>query len=102
MHGTLFYRPPRAYPERLPEGEFLVAAPPTLQANQQGGAAAWLQLMFPLIGSLGSLGMILVFHTSILIVVISIGIALFSVVMGLVMRLQQQRSEEHTSELQSR
>ncbi len=92
MHGTLFYRPPRAYPERLPEGEFLVAAPPTLQANQQGGAAAWLQLMFPLIGSLGSLGMILVFHTSILIVVISIGIALFSVVMGLVMRLQQQRT----------
>jgi S-DNA-T family DNA segregation ATPase FtsK/SpoIIIE len=89
MHGTLFYRPPRAYPERLPEGEFLVAVPPSLQTAQQGGAASWLQFLFPLVGSLGSLGFILAFHAQWWMVALGLGTALFSVLIGLLIRLQQ-------------
>ena len=92
MHGTLFYRPPRAYPERLPEGEFLVAAPPPLQAPQQGGAASWLQFLLPLVGSLGSLGFILAFHAQWWMIALGIGTALFSVVIGLLLRFQQSSS----------
>jgi S-DNA-T family DNA segregation ATPase FtsK/SpoIIIE len=92
MHGTLFKRPPRAYPERLPEGEFLVAVPPTLQTPQQGGAASWLQFLFPLVGSLGSLGFIIAFHAQWWMIALGLGTALFSVLIGLLMRIQQQRA----------
>lgn len=89
MYGTQFYRPARAYPEQLPEGDFLIAAPPTIQSAQQG-AANWLQYIFPLVGSLGSLGMIFVFHASLPFIIIAIATALLSVGMGILMRLQQQ------------
>lgn len=92
MHGTLFYRPPRGYPERLPEGEFLVAAPPTLQTTQQSGIASWLQFLFPLVGSLGSLGFILAFHAQWWMIALGLGTALFSVLLGVLTRTQQQRA----------
>ncbi len=89
MYGIQFYRPARAYPERLPEGDFLLAPPPTIQSAQQG-AASWLQYIFPLVGSLGSLGMIFVFHASLPFIIIAICTALLSVGMGVLMRFQQQ------------
>src|SRR5215475_11063124 len=90
MYGIQFYRPARAYPERLPEDDFRIAAPPTIQTAQQG-AAAWLQYAFPLVGCLGSLGMLFLFPNPYF-AIFAIATALLSVGVGVLMRLQQQGS----------
>ncbi len=91
MHGTRFYRPARDYTYsfgRLPRGEIVIQPPPAVQ-NMQGGAAVWLQLLVPLVGSMGSFIFVIVYHTNPLILVAAIGMAVLSVGLGIGMRIQQ-------------
>lgn len=54
---TTFYRPVRNYPERLPQETFQLQAPPQVP-QKQGGAAALVQLLYPLSGILMTVVMI--------------------------------------------
>ncbi|GAC1344447.1 MAG: type VII secretion protein EccC [Ktedonobacteraceae bacterium] len=67
----------------------MISAPPTLSQSSSGGATAWLQLLVPLVGSLGSIIFVIVYHTNPLILFAAVGIAVISVGLGLAMRLQQ-------------
>jgi len=91
MHGTRFYRPARDYTYsygRLPRDEIVILPPPVLQ-NVQGGATVWLQLLVPLVGSLGSFIFVIVYHSNPLILVAAIAMAVVSVGLGVAMRVQQ-------------
>lgn len=94
MAGSRFYRPPRNYAysfDGLPRDEMLIVAPPILQPKQ-GGAMIWLQLLVPLVGSFASFAFVLVYHTNPLIIIAAIGAALASVLIGVLMRVQQTHS----------
>lgn len=54
---TTFYRPVRNYPEPLPQEAFRLQAPPQVP-QKQGGAAALVQLLYPLSGVLMTVVMI--------------------------------------------
>ncbi|MGH2517157.1 MAG: FtsK/SpoIIIE domain-containing protein, partial [Ktedonobacterales bacterium] len=58
MHGIIFHRQARIYPDRLPEDEIVLVAPPATPQAQQG-ASSWLQYVIPIFGSLGSVAFIL-------------------------------------------
>jgi len=94
MAGTRFYRPPRNYAYSfgaLPRDEVVIVAPPVVQPKQSG-AMVWLQLLVPLVGSFASFTFVLVYHTNPLIIVAAVGAALASVLIGVVMRVQQSHS----------
>lgn len=94
MAGTRFYRPPRNYTYSfgaLARDEVVIVAPPVVQPKQSG-AMVWLQLLVPLVGSFASFAFVLVYHTNPLIIVAAIGAALASVLIGVVMRVQQTHS----------
>ena len=94
MAGTRFYRPPRNYAYSfgaLARDEVVIVAPPVVQPKQSG-AMVWLQLLVPLVGSFASFTFVLVYHTNPLIIVAAVGAALASVLIGIVMRVQQTHS----------
>ncbi len=99
-----FYRPARAYPPPLPKDEMIITAPPPVQ-QRQGGAASWLQYLFPVVGGLGSMVFFIAFRSNPLILVAVIAMALCSVGMGVTMGVQQrvtykrQRKIERTTYL---
>jgi len=99
-----FYRPARAYPPPLPRDEMTITAPPTVQ-QRQGGAASWLQYLFPIVGGLGSMVFFFAFRSNPFILVAVIAMALCSVGMGITMGVQQrvtykrQRKIERTTYL---
>ncbi len=92
MHGTRFYRPARdltySY-NRLPRDEITILTPPVMQPSQ-GGAGTWIQILLPLVGSLGSFVFIVAYHPPLLILCAAVGVALLTVVMGIAMRFQQR------------
>jgi DNA segregation ATPase FtsK/SpoIIIE, S-DNA-T family len=91
MAGTKFYRPPRNYAYSfgaLRRDEVVIVAPPVVQPKQSG-ATVWLQLLVPLVGSFASFAFVLVYHTNLLIIIAAVGAALASVLIGVVMRIQQ-------------
>jgi DNA segregation ATPase FtsK/SpoIIIE, S-DNA-T family len=53
MHGILFHRPARTYPDPLPHDDIVIVPPPTLVAAQKS-PARFLQFLMPLFGALGS------------------------------------------------
>ncbi|HLZ21764.1 MAG TPA: type VII secretion protein EccCa, partial [Ktedonobacterales bacterium] len=57
MLGIIFHRPARIYPDRLPEDEIVLVAPPATPQAQQG-ASSWLQYVIPVVGSLGSIAFV--------------------------------------------
>ena len=93
MHGTKFYRPARAYPPRLPEGEIVIGAPPAI-SPVHSGATTWLQYLFPVVGGLGSFVFILAFHSNVLFVVAAIAMAVCSVGVGIITGVMQRRMQK--------
>jgi DNA segregation ATPase FtsK/SpoIIIE, S-DNA-T family len=53
MHGILFHRPARTYPDPLPQNDITIASPPALEAAQKS-PARFLQFLMPVFGMLGS------------------------------------------------
>jgi S-DNA-T family DNA segregation ATPase FtsK/SpoIIIE len=102
MHGTKFYRPARAYPALLPSDEIVINSPPMLPPAQ-GGAMVWMQILFPVVGSAGSLIFILAYHASALMVFAGLAMALCSVGMGVgmgaVQRGMQKRQRRMDGEM---
>lgn len=93
MHDTKFYRPARAYPPRLPQGEIVIDAPPAI-SPMPSGVAQWLQYLFPIVGGLGSFVFILAFHSNILFVIAAIAMAVCSVGVGIIMGVMQGRMQK--------
>jgi S-DNA-T family DNA segregation ATPase FtsK/SpoIIIE len=92
MHGIVFHRPARAYPERLPQDEIVLVAPPALQAPQ-AGAASWIQYLLPLFGTLGSMAFFFAYpQRSPLVLVATGGMILASVGGGILTSVLQRRS----------
>jgi DNA segregation ATPase FtsK/SpoIIIE, S-DNA-T family len=90
MANTIFRRPPRAYPERLPEGEVVIAAPPAAHAGQPP-TVSWVQYAFPLIGSLGSLVYVLL-NPNWRTVLAAGGVTFLSLSLGFLTRFLQSRA----------
>jgi len=59
MHGIVFHRPARTYPDALPHDEIVLVAPAAAPAAQKT-PLSWLQFVIPVLGSLGGM-MFLVF-----------------------------------------
>ncbi len=53
MHGILFHRPARTYPDPLPHDDIVIVPPPALAPTQKS-PMRFLQLLMPLFGALGS------------------------------------------------
>jgi S-DNA-T family DNA segregation ATPase FtsK/SpoIIIE len=68
MPGVIFHRPARSYPDRLPEDEIVIAAPPILPQNQ-GAGFSWLQLLVPLLSSAGFLAFAFIYPNLIFVLV---------------------------------
>ncbi len=95
MSRVQFHRPARAYPAPLPDSEVVVVAPVPIQAAQQQGFTQYLQLLVPVIGSLGSLVFIIAnaaggHGVSILVILASVSVAVLSVGIGVAVHLSQQ------------
>ncbi|HLY31293.1 MAG TPA: hypothetical protein VKQ36_09705, partial [Ktedonobacterales bacterium] len=95
MSRVLFHRPARVYPAPLPEDEIVVVAPVAIQQNQQQGFQQYLQLLVPVVGSLGSLIFVIANFAgghggSLLVIFASVSVALLSVGIGIAMRVTQQ------------
>ncbi|HEX2372862.1 MAG TPA: hypothetical protein VHO93_02660, partial [Actinomycetota bacterium] len=56
--GALVHRPVRAHPRPPPGGQLTVAAPPAV-ARAPSSFAGWLQYLVPLVGSGGSVALLL-------------------------------------------
>ena len=99
MHGVVFHRPARIYPDRLPHDDIVLVAPPTMPQQTQG-ATSWLQYVLPVVGSLGSLAFFFVYQGAggsgspirLIIPAVAILMALLSVFSGVLMRRQQKRT----------
>src|SRR5271166_6590678 len=53
MHGILFHRPARTYPDPLPHDDIVIVPPPALAPTQKS-PMRFLQFLMPLFGALGS------------------------------------------------
>jgi DNA segregation ATPase FtsK/SpoIIIE, S-DNA-T family len=93
MYDTKFYRPARAYPPRLPEGEIVIDAPPVI-SPMRSGAMTWLQYLFPVVGGMGSFLFILAFHSNLLFVIAAVAIAVCAVGAGIAMGIVQGRMQK--------
>ncbi len=68
MPGVIFHRPARAYLDPLPDNEIVIAAPPTIPQSQ-GGGFSWIQLLVPLLSSIGFLAFAFLYPNPIFILV---------------------------------
>lgn len=83
-------RPSRIRPPEVPEGTVTLAAPPRVE-SAQGGAAGWLQYVFPIVGSLGGL-LFIVTNPKPLYLASGLLFMLGSIGMGIGMGVQQRMS----------
>jgi S-DNA-T family DNA segregation ATPase FtsK/SpoIIIE len=82
-----FHRPARSYPEPVPVEPIEVAEPPSVPPGTQW---SWLQLLLPVVGSLGMLGFALVYRNAVFLMVAG-GIAGLTLVIWIGIRVQQVR-----------
>ena len=82
-----FHRPARSHPEPVPREPIEVAGPPSVPTGTQW---SWLQLLLPVVGSLGMLGFALVYRNAVFLMVAG-GIAGLTVVIWVGIRVQQVR-----------
>ncbi|WP_201377396.1 type VII secretion protein EccCb [Ktedonobacter sp. SOSP1-85] len=90
---TTFYRPARSYPPVLPVNDVIIDAPPVLQPTQKG-AVAWLQLVLPAVGGLGSLLFVLAYRENLVLIIGGITMAVCSVGGGITMGVVQRHSQK--------
>src|SRR3989442_7287636 len=81
-------RAPRSAPPVVPDSPITLSAPPRLD-SQSGGAVAWLQYVFPIVGSLGAM-LFIVNNPKPLFLASGLLFMLGSVGMGAGMALQQR------------
>jgi len=84
---VVFHRPARSFPEPPPSERIEVAGPPSVPSGTQW---SFLQLMLPVVGSLGMLGFALVYRNALFLMVAG-GIAALTVVIWIGIRVQQVR-----------
>jgi len=82
-----FHRPARSYPEPVPTEPLELAGPPTVP---QGTQWSWLQILLPVVGSMGMLGFALIYRNALFLAVAG-GIAGLTVVIWIGIRVQQVR-----------
>lgn len=82
------HRPARLYPEPVPTEAAVVAAPPPVPTQDRGG---WVQILFPLVGSLGMVAFALAYR-NILFLAVAGSIAILTTSVWIAMRVQQRRS----------
>jgi S-DNA-T family DNA segregation ATPase FtsK/SpoIIIE len=68
MPGVVFHRPARSYLDPLPTNEIVIAAPPTLPQNQSGGFS-WVQVLVPLLSSVGFLALAVIYSNPLFIII---------------------------------
>ncbi len=85
-----FHRPARAFPEPVAGEPVVVAAPPTLDPPS---ARAFLQVLLPLVGSLGMVGFAFVYRNPLFLAVAG-GIVVLSVVLAVAMQVGQRRGAQ--------
>src|SRR2546425_6345431 len=83
-------RAPRSAPPVVPDSPITLSAPPRLD-SQSGGAVAWLQYVFPIVGSLGGM-LFIVNNPKPLFLASGLLFMLGSVGMGIGMGMQQRSS----------
>lgn len=89
MPGVVFHRPARNNPDRLPEAEIVIAAPPTLPQSQ-GGRVSWLMVLVPALSSVGFLVLVFLSATQAAII-IGGGIMVVVIVLASALGLFSQR-----------
>jgi len=89
---VLFHRPARVHPEPVRSEPIVLAPPPTVPQRAHG---SWLQILLPVVGSLGIIGFALVYRNT-LFLVVAAGIALLTVTLWVAIRLQQGRGARRT------
>jgi DNA segregation ATPase FtsK/SpoIIIE, S-DNA-T family len=82
-----FHRPARLFPEPIPAEPIQVAPPPTIPDRARG---TWLQLMLPIVGSMGMLGFALIYR-NVLFIAVAGGIAFLMALLWIGIRVQQGR-----------
>ncbi|MEO7001610.1 MAG: type VII secretion protein EccCa [Ktedonobacterales bacterium] len=93
MHGIIFHRPARTYPDALPHDEIVLVAPPAAPAVQKS-PLGWLQFVVPVVGSLGSVVFMFAYSgpKSPLLFVGVGAMVVISVLSGVLMNAQQRMS----------
>ena len=67
MSGSgAFHRPPRSFPPALPSEKIVIARPPTLSRR---GASAFVQMVLPVLGSLGIVAFALIMPNKLFLIV---------------------------------
>ena len=89
MGGFPVYRQARLRPEKLPANPFVIEPPPVIQQPSPG--PVWPQYLFPVVGGLGSLVFVVIYH-NLLILIASGGVTLLSIGMGVGINLQRKRA----------
>ena len=82
------HRPARVFPEPVPTEPAVIAAPPAIPSQSRGG---WVQILFPLVGSLGMVAFALAYR-NILFLAVAGSIAILTTSVWVAMRVQQRRS----------
>lgn len=86
MYGTSYSRPARAYPDVVPSMDITIAPPPTINGTDSG--MSWLTYMLPVLGSLGSIAFVFIYHNR-LMMIMAVAITLLSFASGFAMWFQQ-------------
>ncbi len=91
MSQVVVHRPARIPPPGVPAGDVMLASPPGIAKQDQGGMG-WMQYALPVVGSLGSL-LFVVSNPKPLFVVGGLFFALSAVASGVVMGVVQRRGQ---------
>jgi DNA segregation ATPase FtsK/SpoIIIE, S-DNA-T family len=83
----VFHRPARVHPEPVQAEPIIVSPPPTVPQPMHG---TWLQLLLPVVGSLGIIGFALVYRNTVFLAVAA-GIAVLTITLWIAIRVQQSR-----------
>lgn len=82
------HRPARLYPESVPTEPVVIAAPPPIPAKDGGG---WVQIFFPLVGSLGMVAFALAYKNLVFLMVAG-SIAILTTSVWIALRVSQRRT----------
>jgi S-DNA-T family DNA segregation ATPase FtsK/SpoIIIE len=83
----VFHRPARVHPEPVRAEPMVLSPPPTVPQPMHG---TWLQLLLPVVGSLGIIGFALVYRNAVFLAVAA-GIAVLTITLWIAIRVQQSR-----------
>src|SRR5919106_2746280 len=83
----VFHRPARVHPEPVRAEPIVLSPPPTVPQPMHG---TWLQLLLPVVGSLGIIGFALVYRNTVFLAVAA-GIAVLTITLWIAIRVQQSR-----------